>query len=183
MNINVFRLCFTCLFVSALLFLPNVNTRAEDNHDIIETQTILKVIGFIRGLKFDDLALNVGIIYDPESSTSRNIASIVSKEISENPNIRKGKIIPTLTSINAPLDIMQVYIIAPGTERGYNIIRKIAQSRKSVTIGMGSECARENVCALAVEKTQSIKIYLNESIFDQTTYDLDSTLRYLAVKL
>ncbi len=161
-----------------------VPVRANTPSLTMEVQTAIKIIGFIQGVKASsNNEINIKIVFDPESVDSKLSATKIQEIINSAPSIRKKRIISNLSSINTPLEPSQIYIIAPNTSRGYNVIKKHSLQNKSVAISIGSDCARRNICGLAVEKKQAIKIYLNESIFDLSAYDLDSTLRYLAVKL
>jgi hypothetical protein len=145
-----------------------------------KAEILFKAMGYVRGLDIES-AGQLAIIYDSTSGPSKQEAQAIKTSMERSKTTLTIHLVPVQSLANA--QEFTVFFIGSGLTEYFDTIKTISQKNSIFTISEDSECARSDCCALAVSFEPSVKIYLNESVLEQTGFDVDSTFRYLAIRI
>lgn len=166
----------------SLLCAPVSHSVAQEN----VANLMLRALGFVRGLSVNAQGdIPIAIVYNPANASSAQEARDIKERLSQNRKTRKGMLRGELLPVSAIQqdNKARAFVLTSNMREHYASVKKAALSRRAFVISADPECARQNYCVVSIDQSAGTKIYLNESVLDEIGLDIDTTFRYLAIRL
>ena len=181
MNIFIRQINLSLLF---LLWLTPTIPSYAGNDD--RAGLFVKTLGYVRGLETGrDGNLQIGIVYDAGNSASMAEAQSIKNELLSLKKAKQGPLAVDLIAAPSLGDQSeyQAFIITKDMSNYFDRIKKTVAQNTIFSMSSDPDCARQDCCIVAIEQNATTKIYLNESTMEDIGFDIDTTFRYLAIRL
>lgn len=178
-----FHKAILLVLLSVLLSAPLTLHARPGGEEIL---AMTRTLNYVRALDSNNNhEIDVFVLYNPADANGLVEARFVQDKLSQGSALKAGKINAQVLSA---ADISKggdadVYFITMGMDGYYDDIRKAAREKRIFTLSNDLDCAEKDCCALALVYEGSVQIYLNESVLNETGFDVESNFRYLAKRI
>ncbi len=169
---------FLKLIYFVMMFFAFFTSQAYAEKNFIDAVPVaIKALEYVRSLDRGN-DFNIGIVYNSSDIVASKNAKMLQDTLK---NDIKSFLVPVNTlEKNAQFN---VYFVVGDLETNYPDIKRISEKNHILSLGFDAACARAEACAICVEFESGVKIYLNEDALEEMGHDIDSTFRYLAIRL
>ncbi len=198
-NFSIFRICNTrvkiyklgkrvkkpfllLLFLALLLIGSQVN--ADDSLDKT-AQVFSNTLKYVRGIQPDPSGLIVGIIYDPENSSSKEYAESLNKSLLYAAKLGNKKMNPKLIKISdiESSSSFSVAYIAPDMKAYFEKIFQISKQKQIFTVSSDMECVKGKCCILLIKSGSKVEMYLNETTMRELNFEVDAAFKFMVKRI
>ena len=142
---------------------------------------LVKILGYVRGIDTKSKTLRLGVVYNPSNLKSVQDSKAMRQSLEQTETFLSVDLVSILSlSDNADHSI---FLIGQDLSEHFDSIRDIAQKNRIFTISTDPACAKKKSCVLSVDFKSSFKVYFSQEALESTGYDVDSTFRYLAIRV
>ncbi|MBK6896686.1 MAG: hypothetical protein IPH06_08860 [Alphaproteobacteria bacterium] len=174
-----------CIFLG-LLLMPVTSWSQESDIGPSEAKTVLNTLKYIRGLERKKGDVVIAVLYQENDRESEAYARQGAEQIEDQKVILKKMKVraetATLEKLNKGI-MPDILLIPPNFSTAYPKIRVLSKENKLLTLSLGADCARQEACAISIETSGGVDIYLNEKVLSACGYDVDAAFRYMAIRL
>jgi hypothetical protein len=133
-----------------------------------DLEAAIRTLGFLETLHRDS-AVNLGVVYAPDSATAKAQAASVATRISALPGPNKSVLRATPVATEAlaqAADQLDVIYLMPGASAEAATIIEAARRRHLVTISNDPTCLDQKCCVLMIRTGRGVEIILQTSLAD-----------------